>query len=150
VDIEKEESGIFKLHLKEWEDAKKQSLLKIESYRGRCIAAKTELYQLMGFYSLFQGVVFSAVCNGSKLSCSAQYFPMALSFLTFFATAVSVHFKLAFYKTEKSKFIKAEWDVQVSGTLTSHSHFQCSIFCSVQIYLPFKLYVKNIVHMSDR
>lgn len=98
----------LKLHLEEWGAQLKEDLLKIETYRTRCIAAKSELYQHMSFYILFQGVVFGALSNGSKLTCQTSLFPASLSFLASVATAVSVHSKLGYYEIEKLKFIKAE------------------------------------------
>ncbi|KAG0625225.1 hypothetical protein M758_2G037900 [Ceratodon purpureus] len=103
-----EEDPILKLFLQDWDDEKKQMLLSVESYRGRCNAAKAELYQLMGFYSVFQGVVFTAVSTASKLTCETSFFPAVLSGLASIATIVSVHYKLDYYTIEKVKFLKAQ------------------------------------------
>ncbi|KAG0585783.1 hypothetical protein KC19_2G038700 [Ceratodon purpureus] len=103
-----EKDPILRLFLQDWDDEKKQMLLSVESYRGRCNAAKAELYQLMGFYSVFQGVVFTAVSTASKLTCETSFFPAVLSGLASIATIVSVHYKLDYYTIEKVKFLKAQ------------------------------------------
>jgi len=99
----------------------KEDLLKIETYRNRCIAAKAELYQHLSFYILFQRVVFGALSNGSRLTCQLSLFPASLSFLTSVATAVSVHSKLGYYDIEKLKFVKAEGlaKVRIMGSIPS-------------------------------
>lgn len=98
----------LKLHLQEWEEEKKQVLLSVESYRGRCIAVKSELYQLIGFYSVFQGVVFTASATASKVTCHSSFCPALLSLLVSVATAFSVHEKLTYYDEQKGKFLTAE------------------------------------------
>lgn len=106
--LEVEVTPLLKLHLQDWEDEKKQQLASVESYRGRCHAAKSDLYQLMGFYFVFQGVVFTAVSSSSRLTCQTSFLPAVLSGLASIATAASIHLKLTYYSIQKLKFIRAE------------------------------------------
>jgi len=82
----------------------------VELYRARCTADKKELYNLVGFYSVFQGVVFSAVANSARsiLTCQTSLLPALLSLLVSVATAISVHYKLRDYEKDRRKLIKSQ------------------------------------------
>ena len=110
---EVEVTPLLKLHLQDWEDEKKQQLASVESYRGRCDATKSDVYRLMGFYFVFQGVVFTAVSSSSRLTCQTSFLPVVLSALASIATVVSIHLKLTYYSTHKLKFIRAEQESDV-------------------------------------
>jgi hypothetical protein len=83
--------------LKEWEKRFEVSSLRIEKKSTRSINAKNELYQLIGFYSVFQGVVLTAVAQTSLIQCQQSWGPVSLSLLASIATIVSVYIKLKDY-----------------------------------------------------
>jgi hypothetical protein len=87
--------------LKEWEKRFEASSLRIEKKSTRSINAKNELYQLIGFYSVFQGVVLTAVAQGSLIQCQQSWGPASLSLLASVATIVSVYIKLKNYSEHK-------------------------------------------------
>jgi hypothetical protein len=107
----------------------------VELYRARCTADKKELYNLVGFYSVFQGVVFSAVANSARsiLTCQTSLLPALLSLLVSVATAISVHYKLRDYEKDRRKLIKSQNLVEVSEyTVRSLLHSFFSL-----VWLPY-------------
>ena len=117
--------------LEDLEKENKAERKNVELYRARCTADKTELYQLVGFYSVFQGVVFGAVTNSAKsiLTCQTSLLPALLSLLVSVATAISVHYKLRDYEIDRRKLIKSENLVEVSEyTIRSLLHSFFSLF----------------------
>ncbi|KAH8913182.1 hypothetical protein BDL97_17G026100 [Sphagnum fallax] len=65
--------------------------------RTRSINTKNELYQLIGFYGVFQGVVLTAVAQTNLIRCSQSWGPSSLSLLASVATIASVYAKLKDY-----------------------------------------------------
>ena len=79
-----------------WRRRAREETQNVELYRKRCTFDKTELYHLLGFYSVFQGVVLGAVATSARsiLACQTSLLPVLLSLLVSVATAISVHYKL--------------------------------------------------------
>ena len=131
--------------LKDLEKENKEERKNVELYRARCTSDKTELYHLMGFYSVFQGVVFSNVANSPRniLTCQISLLPALLSLLVSVATAISVHFKLRDYEIDRRKLIKSENLVEVSEyTIRSLLHSFVSL---VWASLFLEICVTNLV-----
>jgi hypothetical protein len=55
---------------------------------------KNEVYQLIGFFSVFQGVVLTAVAQASQLHCHTCWIPISLSILASVVTIAGVIQKL--------------------------------------------------------
>jgi hypothetical protein len=100
LEIEKNET--LKVTLREWEKRYKVARERIEKKSTRAINAKNELYQLIGFYSVFQGVVLTAVAQSSTIFCKQSWGPASLSLLASIVTVLSVHSKLISYSGLKS------------------------------------------------
>jgi hypothetical protein len=100
LEIEKNEK--LKVTLREWEKRYKVARERIEKKSTRAINAKNELYQLIGFYSVFQGVVLTAVAQSSTIFCKQSWGPASLSLLASIVTVLSVHSKLISYSGLKS------------------------------------------------
>ncbi len=81
----------------DWEKQFKAALSRIEKKRTRSINTKNELYQLIGFYSVFQGVVLTAVAQTNLIRCSQSWGPASLSLLASVATIAGVYAKLKDY-----------------------------------------------------
>ena len=131
--------------LKDLEEESKEERKNIELYRKRCTFDKTELYHLLGFYSVFQGVVFGAVATSARsiLVCQTSLLPVLLSLLVSVATAISVHYKLRDYKIDKRKLINSENLAEVSEyTIRSLLH---SFFSLVWASLFLEICVTNLV-----
>jgi hypothetical protein len=91
----------LRLLLRDWEKNYKVARERIEKKETRTINAKAELYQLLGFYSVFQGVVLTAVAQSNTLFCLSSWAPASLSLLASAVTVVSVHYKLTSYSRLK-------------------------------------------------
>jgi hypothetical protein len=81
--------------------------LRIEKKSTRSINAKNELYQLIGFYSVSQGAVLTAVAQTSLIQSQQSWGPVSLSLLASIATIVSVYIKLKSY-SERRKALEEE------------------------------------------
>jgi hypothetical protein len=100
--LEIEKNKKLKVTLREWEKRYKVARERIEKKSTRAINAKNELYQLIGFYSVFQGVVLTAVAQSSTIFCKQSWGPASLSLLASIVTVLSVHSKLISYSGLKS------------------------------------------------
>ncbi|CAK9867838.1 unnamed protein product [Sphagnum jensenii] len=100
--LEIEKNKKLKVTLREWEKRYKVARERIEKKSARASNAKNELYQLIGFYSVFQGVVLTAVAQSSTIFCKQSWGPASLSLLASIVTVLSVHFKLIDYSELKS------------------------------------------------
>jgi hypothetical protein len=112
LEIEKNEK--LKVTLREWEKRYKVARERIEKKSTRASNAKNELYQLIGFYSVFQGVVLTAVAQSSTIFCKQSWGPASLSLLASIVTVLSVHFKLNNYSKLKSSLDQEIKDSKVS------------------------------------
>jgi hypothetical protein len=112
LEIEKNER--LKVTLREWEKRYKVARERIEKKSTRAINAKNELYQLIGFYSVFQGVVLTAVAQSSTIFCKQSWGPASLSLLASIVTVLSVHFKLIDYRELSSSLDQEIKDSKVS------------------------------------
>jgi hypothetical protein len=84
-------NDVFRAQLKDWNGALKE-VNKVETLKDMWINnTKNELYQLINFYIIFQGVVFIVVVQASTLNCNSYYFPIFLSLLASLITSVGVY-----------------------------------------------------------
>lgn len=123
VDIE--DTPNLRLILAEWQSRFKLARDRIETKRTRSINVKNELYQLIGFYSVFQGVVLTAVAQASTVKCHTSWGPASLSAMASIATLFSVHNKFKDYNSLNSEMNKEQNDAKVRVRLLKSSHFQC-------------------------
>jgi hypothetical protein len=94
--------------LDDWQKQFKVARDRIETKTTRTNNAKNDLYQWIGFFSVFQGVVLTAVAQSSTLGCQQSWAPAALSLIASLVTVVSVHFKLVNYKGLNASLLKEE------------------------------------------
>ncbi|CAK9220529.1 unnamed protein product [Sphagnum troendelagicum] len=92
--LEIENDPILRLQLKNWEEQAKSISRRIERKENRTYAVKNEVYQLLGFYLVFQGVVLTAVAQASVLTCEEWWSPFILSSMTSIIAIVGVYQKL--------------------------------------------------------
>jgi hypothetical protein len=92
--LEIENDPILRLQLKNWEEHAKSISRRIERKENRTYAVKNEVYQLLGFYLVFQGVVLTAVAQASVLTCEEWWSPFILSSMTSIVAIVGVYQKL--------------------------------------------------------
>ncbi len=92
LDIEND--PVLKLQLRSWEEQAASISRRIERKENRTYVVKNEIYQVLGFYIVFQGVVLTAVAQASALKCSQWWSPFTLSLIASIVTIVGVYQKL--------------------------------------------------------
>jgi hypothetical protein len=73
--LEIDDDPKLKRVLQEWEKRFKVESLSVEKITARATVIKNELYQLVGFYSVFQGVVLTAVAQTNLIKCNQSWGP---------------------------------------------------------------------------
>jgi hypothetical protein len=101
------------LLLKDWEKQFKVARERIETKTTRTNSAKNDLYQWIGFFSVFQGVVLTAVAQSSTLGCQQSWAPASLSLIASVVTIVSVHFKLKSYRALEVNLADETYDSKI-------------------------------------
>jgi hypothetical protein len=101
------------LLLKDWEKQFKVARERIETKTTRTNSAKNDLYQWIGFFSVFQGVVLTAVAQSSTLGCQQSWAPASLSLIASVVTIVSVHFKLKSYRALEFNLASETYDSKI-------------------------------------
>jgi hypothetical protein len=102
-----EKHPVYAKALQEW--SRKESLFtsRVERKKSKVADLKNEIYQLIGFFSVFQGVLLTAVSQSSLLHCKNAWSPIVLSVVASIITIFGVVQKLrkinAFLKTIDSE-----------------------------------------------
>jgi hypothetical protein len=91
-----------KLFLQNMETERSDFNKKINSKSTDVITVKGDLYQFIGLYSVFQGVILTAVAQSNALSCNISWAPGLLSFFASVVTLASVYSKLYYYHNQKN------------------------------------------------
>jgi len=105
--------------LEEWEKQFKASQDLRLQQDAQFKNAKNELYQWIGFYSVFQGVVFTGVALSNTLGCRQSWGPTSLSLIASIVTIVNVHFKLLDYGKLKTDLERRIIESKVSASIKS-------------------------------
>jgi hypothetical protein len=90
--------------------------LRVEKITARANGFKNELYQLIGFYSVFQGVILTSVAQTNLIKCNQSWGPATLSALASIATLAGVWNKFYSYNKEKRSLKKATNDFKALQT----------------------------------
>ncbi|KAG0601376.1 hypothetical protein M758_11G105800 [Ceratodon purpureus] len=92
LDIEK--NPVYAKAQEEW--SKKETLFtsRVERKKKKVANLKNEIYQLIGFFSVFQGVLLTAVSQSNLLHCNNPWSPIALSVVASVVTVAGVLQKL--------------------------------------------------------
>lgn len=99
-----EEHPVLKLMLKDMENQAAAIARKIERKETRTFVVKNEIYQLLTFFVVFQGVVLTAVAQASTLKCRHWWAPFTLSLIASAMTFVGVYQKLETFRQVKDDF----------------------------------------------
>jgi hypothetical protein len=91
-----------KLFLQNGETERSDLNKKINSKSTDVITVKADLYQFIGLYSVFQGVILTAVAHSNALSCNISWAPGLLSLFASVVTLASVYSKLDDYHDQKN------------------------------------------------
>jgi hypothetical protein len=94
LEIQKSPNPIYAKALEEW--SKKETLFtsRVERKKKKVANLKNEIYQLIGFFSVFQGVLLTAVSQSSLLHCNNLWSPILLSVVASVVTIFGVVQKL--------------------------------------------------------
>ncbi|KAG0599094.1 hypothetical protein M758_12G127300 [Ceratodon purpureus] len=79
--------------LVEWTEQVQQLEAKVEKRTDRKNQLTNELYQLVGLYSVFVGVVFTAVLQSSRVECQHIGSPIVLCLFAYFAALFAINKK---------------------------------------------------------
>lgn len=80
----------LRLILADWTVKYKESQSRIDRKESLSVNVKNEIYHLIGFFSVFQGVVLTTVSQASALKCHNWWAPFALSLLCTLATLFGI------------------------------------------------------------
>jgi hypothetical protein len=119
-----EEHPLLKLKLKDMENQSAAIARKIERKETRTFVVKNEIYQLLTFYVVFQGVVLTAVAQASALKCRHWWAPFTLSLIASAMTFVGVYQKLETFRQVKDDFENERFNSSVNG-------LNFSLFCAL-------------------
>jgi hypothetical protein len=111
--LEIEKDDFLRLQLKNWEEQAASIAKKIERKETRTFVVKNELYQLTGFYIVFQGVVLTAVAQASALTCRQWWSPFTLSLIASIVTIVAFYQKLDAFRDVKDNLKEEKYSFQV-------------------------------------
>lgn len=85
-----ENSVVHKKALGEWERKSHLLTARVERKRKLGLHQRNEIYNLVGFFSVFQGVLLTAVSQSNLLHCNNWWSPFVLSLLASIVTFVGV------------------------------------------------------------
>ena len=85
-----EGQAVLKKALGVWHEKEILFTKRVERKKSKVAELKNEVYQLIGFFSVFQGVVLTAVAQASQLHCPTRWIPISLSILASVVTIAGV------------------------------------------------------------
>jgi hypothetical protein len=89
-----EKSLIHQKALEEWTRKENLFTARVERKTKKVDSLKNEVYQLLGFFSVFQGVLLTAVSQSNLLHCNNLWSPIVLSVLASVVTIAAIAQKL--------------------------------------------------------
>jgi hypothetical protein len=81
---------LYRVALEHWEAKDKLFTTRVEKKTKQSLSVRNEIYQLIGFYSVFQGVLLTAVAQSNLLHCNNWWSVFTLSALASFVTVFGV------------------------------------------------------------
>ncbi|KAH8937848.1 hypothetical protein BDL97_16G050900 [Sphagnum fallax] len=85
--LEATQINMCKVALEEWQNTAELFVKRVDKKNKEARSIRNEIYQVVGFYSAFQGLLITAVAQSNLLQCHNVGFPLALSAI---ATAAAV------------------------------------------------------------
>jgi hypothetical protein len=85
-----EKSPVHKRALEEWERKTNLFTARVERKKKQSGDLRNEIYNLVGFFSVFQGVLLTAVSQSNLLHCNNAWSPISLSTLASVVTIAGV------------------------------------------------------------
>ncbi|KAG0599780.1 hypothetical protein M758_12G178100 [Ceratodon purpureus] len=90
-----------------WKEQQAEAAQRLDAYSSYLATSNNELYQLIGFYSVFQGVLLTASAQSNLLCCKNWWIPVSLCALSTLCTCWGVWLKLLqvrIFEEEKNHF----------------------------------------------
>ena len=81
---------LYKVALEHWEAKDKLFTMRVDKKMKQSLSVRNEIYQLIGFYSVFQGVLLTAVAQSNLLHCNNWWSVFTLSALASVVTVFGV------------------------------------------------------------
>jgi hypothetical protein len=104
-----------------WKTDSKDTDSQIDGFKSDIKDGWTDVYQLIGFFSVFQGVLFQGLTQlTSQLSCEFYKIPFTLSVLASVATVTGAHVKLSKVRGYRKAFFRAKLRSKVRSIHTLH------------------------------
>jgi len=82
--------NLLKVALEEWQSEAEVYGKRVDKRQNEVRNIVNEIYQVVGFYSAFQGLLLTAVAQSNLLHCNNLGFPLALSALATVAAVVGI------------------------------------------------------------
>ncbi|CAM6014963.1 unnamed protein product [Sphagnum balticum] len=105
--LEATQVNMCKVALEEWQNTAELFVKRIDKKNEEARSIRNEIYQVVGFYSAFQGLLITAVAQSNLLQCHNVGFPLALSALATVAALIGMGQKNAAIR-ELKMTIKSE------------------------------------------
>jgi hypothetical protein len=88
--LEANRTNLLKVALEEWQSESELFGKRVDKKQKEVRNIVNEIYQVVGFYSAFQGLLLTAVAQSNLLHCNNLGFPLALSALATFVAVVGI------------------------------------------------------------
>ncbi len=88
--LEDNSTNLLKVALEEWQSSAEVFGKRVDKRQKEVRNIVNEIYQVVGFYSAFQGLLLTAVAQSNLLHCNNLGFPLALSALATFVALVGI------------------------------------------------------------
>lgn len=109
-----ENHPVHKRALEEWERKLNLFTARVERKKKQSGDLRNEIYNLVGFFSVFQGVLLTAVSQSNLLHCNNAWSPISLSTLASVVTIAGVWQKFRVMEDLENNIYKEGRALQVS------------------------------------
>lgn len=134
-----EQHPVYKKALAEWEGEENLFASRIARKLDRRRALQNDVYQMIGFYSVFQGVLLTASSQSSYLRCRNVGLPIALSAFASFGTLMHIRRKLEVSLELQKTIISEDFFLKVLRSL-----------CLSDLVSISALYHKHVISVLQR
>ncbi|KAG0555518.1 hypothetical protein KC19_12G174700 [Ceratodon purpureus] len=113
-----------------WKDEAAEASHRLDASSSSLAVSNNELYQLIGFYSVFQGVLLTASAQSNLLRCSHWWIPIILCILATIITCWGVWLKLnevREFRDRRNKF-NVQLNHRISQLSSLRQYRQCFYF----------------------
>ncbi|KAH8951036.1 hypothetical protein BDL97_09G005000 [Sphagnum fallax] len=106
--LQEDHTTWLRVALEDWESSSEQFKKRLDTYKKDQNVLRNEIYQGVGFFSAFQGLLLTAVAQSTKLSCKNLIFPFLLSAIATVTTVALVLQKNSLINNWESRISEEE------------------------------------------